>query len=377
MVYANDPYLLFSARDMGAAQSIAELYSEAHSQGWKNLTLVGCGIAAEYFSFKKLPHIKLDWDVVENSKSGDQLLEKAYCFYRKEKFDGIITGLSGLGIGLDEALIKVADCPTFSVQDFWGDINFGFSKIADFYFVLDEMAHDLSCKKGLKSENCHIVGSIKHSTIDKEIENIDAEIKNYRQTLGVNKCERILLICGQPLWSFPGYEKTMELLLEIALSVTGLKVIYRPHPAETLLPNIITKKLLLTRDKKLIVDNKIPLYIALAACDMNCSVFSTCGWDQIVLSRCLKRPLGMVSYLLAEPSIKKMLFEITGLNDVPVCQQGFATEVHSFAILEDKIKLLFGSNYNDECFHAIRKHVVNPSSAARNALSKIYSTITK
>lgn len=368
MLVKHNSKLLLSARDMGAAQGIAQLFMESMSRGWTETKLIATGVAADFFESQGLSFTRVDWGTVEQAHAGARLLEKTEAFFKTECFDSIVVGLSGMGMGLDEALVSLADCPTYALQDYWGDINQGFGKTADVFLVLDELAANLTRQRGMSPERCHVVGSIKHADLNNTIIDLEKEIIISRKRLDLSEYDRVLLICGQPLWSYESYRDSLIMLIKSASRIPHLRIVYKPHPLEIDADIFSFAGHLKDVNDSFTIDGHTSLYTALAISDLNCSMFSSCGWDQIMLIRHLDRPLGTVAHLLADPGMRKVLFSMTGLETVPTCCTGLAREIGDYNNLEQVLIYLLRPEQKAEQFSKIKNQVKDPSRSAKFAL---------
>ena len=150
-------------------------------------------------------------------------------FVENKKCNFLITGLSGPGKSLDEALIfisKKKNIYSFSYQDFCGDINFGYGILPDCYLVTDKLSSKITEK--ISKKKTIIVGNLNY----KNFSNLNLRKK---------KIMKRILFCGQPLSFLKGYERTIiELINTLKKQNKNFMFAYRPHPREK---KIFLKKL--------------------------------------------------------------------------------------------------------------------------------------
>lgn len=364
--------LLLSARDTGAAQAIEALYAEARSKDRVSVTVVASDPAARYFEERGIQHTRVDWGSAVCPTFGHRIVAEAERFLRKTSVDAIITGLSGPAAGLDEAMVAAASCPTFAVQDYWGDVNQGFGHLANYFLVLDWYACEVTASRGVDPKACYPVGSVKHAHLAERAETITEEAADWRSRLGIEDNKRLVLFCGQPLWDHSGYAETVEAVCKTVASRSDAVLVYRPHPAEL---NPISNFQRACGGELACADASCDLYAALAACDANLSVFSSCGWDQLVLAQALRRPLGGVGYVLCEPGMRNLLLRMTGMATVPPTSIGVAEEIPSCPDLGDALDRLLDAGNHRRAHERIAAKVPDPRHSALCALDFIERTV--
>ncbi|PCH80499.1 MAG: hypothetical protein COB90_08145 [Hyphomicrobiales bacterium] len=365
------PRLLFSARDAGGARSVLELLKAAHGRGWTDTRLVADGIAVDIFQKKQITFENLEWGTASTPGEKKLFKDRAGMFLQEDEFDAVIIGQSGPACGASEALIAVANCPTFSIQDYWGDLNTGFKKLADTYFVLDDFARDLSIRRGIPSSAIVITGSIKHTRLHTEISTLERDADIFRKGIITAGSTRLVIYFGQPLWQIPGYAKTLEDVFRLYAHRPGVTLVYRPHPTETNLQISRCKTIAQKLDCRITIDRSANMLPALTACDFNLSIFSSCGLDQLMLSRLNSKVYGQIVHPLHQPSMRQFVSDFTGMATVPTCEMGLATEINS---LEDMEPLLCNDSRrisNEHMLKLINMHVPSPDKSVDLALDHI------
>src|SRR5205814_87240 len=111
--------------------------------------------------------------------------------------DAIMVGLSGPDKGQDEALVAQAGTlPTYAVQDFWGDVNPGFGVLPGTYFVLDEVAAQLT-RRRVSTSRIVVTGSARHAAMARYD---PASLRErFRSPIRPAPTDSIAVFFGQPL----------------------------------------------------------------------------------------------------------------------------------------------------------------------------------
>jgi len=314
--------------------------------------------------------VRVNTPVVNKADGHDYqaLLNAADEILNQTKPDAILTGLSGHGAGIDEAIIlRATDIPCYTFQDYWGDVNHLFDKIADCYFTLDDTATRLT-RQRFKTDTC-TSGSAKHAAY---AQYDSGRLRNsMRSRLGVQAGQRVIGLFGQPIQPQADYFHLVE---RVANTVQRLpespKLVYRPHPNDS---QETTDKVLAMLSSKNIKpvnvanQNIIPL---LCGCDFVCSAFSSCNLDNIYLNYFSPAPLGLSVYLFLSDSIKQTHLSQSGLSQPPPIEMGFAAMCSSEEALFD----LFSEEKlrRGQYWRQIKEGLPSPDKAVTTIIEKIF-----
>ncbi len=306
--------LLISARDTGAAAHIAEIAPALRTAGSVEVVLVAdepalsllkrCGLSPLPFT----AHAIADKD----SPGTDALRNAARQLIAAHRPDALLVGLSGPGIGLDEALVAEADgLPCYAVQDYPGWVVDGFGVKPDTYFVTDKLAADMTLKR-LDGGKTVVIGSAKHAAYAR----LDplALRQAGRARLGSNGPH--IGFYGQPAWFLPGYVRAVTSFARAVADMRGADLFYRPHPKETADERARMAAILAAAGLKPRFDPNDAVEQSICAADLVVTCFSSCGADHIHLQKRSPEPLGTVLYLFTEPDIQAHHARHAG-SDVP------------------------------------------------------------
>jgi len=359
--------LLLTARDTGAALQIGEIARSAWQYSSFTPVLYAAAPADRVLRGMGLEVVSVDTPVVSDTGSSDceALFRTADEVLDMVKPDAILTGLSGHGAGIDEAIIaRATGIPCYTFQDYWGDVNHLFDKIADCYFTLDESATRLT-RERFHADAC-ITGSPKHASYAR----LDTGIlhKGMRDQLGVHDDDLVIGLFGQPIKQETDYLDNIE-CFAATFSQTAAKLIYRPHPDGS--PEMTTKILKILDNRNIAPLNgaHTDLIEMLCGCDLVCSVFSSCNLDNIYLNYYSPAPLGLSVYLFLNDRMKDIHRTQTGQDHPPIVDEGFAVKCSDKGEL---LKILAGhKELRAQYWHRIRQALPDPEQAARKVLAKI------
>ena len=160
--------LLMSARDVGAAAGMGEVFSAAQADPRFTPHLIAMEPALGFLRCAGYSPDAIETLVVASANDRDipqlrHVAQRAIATYCP---DAILAGLSGDGAGIDEALIAEADhAYNYVLQDFWGDVNLTLGCPASTYFVIDKEAARLTLRR--TRAQVLVVGSAKHARYDR------------------------------------------------------------------------------------------------------------------------------------------------------------------------------------------------------------------
>jgi hypothetical protein len=364
--------LLFTARDPGAAAAIAPIAAEAMKMAVFDIYIYASEPAYSILKNEGLCVEKFCSGTVKSSSDTNcaALLNEAKKILKKIKPDGVVVGISGPDLGIDEAVTASSTITSiFAIQDYSGWVVDAFGKKANHYFVNDEFAREATIKH--KDINVYVSGStryLKYKNIRREQQLVYKETQN----------NSVITFYGQPILSISGYLKALGMLADTIVEMpTNIIFNYRPHPIES--SSDIQQIVNLFSEKKcgVVIEKDISLEESLYSCDIACTCFSTCGENHVFLSKMSNKPLGVLMYLMVDESLSSYLADNTGL-DIPVPgKQGLALvarKSHEISImiteaLKPETKLLF--------WDKIQKLIECPDDAAKRILNTINDEIIR
>jgi hypothetical protein len=300
--------------------------------------------------------------------AGD-LLREANELISEVRPHAILVGLSGPGIGIDEALVFCAgDCPTYAIQDFWGDVNLGFGAIPKTFFVMDKEAAYHTQQR--VDSDVIVVGSPRHSRMARQIYNHDfGEIshKHHIEETGFS-----LLFCGQPLWHLNGYQNTLSILAAyLHKSEFRGTIYYRPHPKENKSNWLKAVEIFARYGLNSSVDEPFSLERSLCRVDLVCTCFSNCGIDLAYLNRCSPLPLAGLIYILFDDEVYSCYKNYSKLTHIPIAEIGSALTVTCRTFLLDNLKKASAEDWRSSAWNSAKTFLPDPA----NSLNKIYNQL--
>ena len=319
--------LLVAAQDPGSVGHLSAIAEKA--SGLLDLHLVAASPAYEMFSRMGLSVRRVPALTTRSSsdEKAAQLRALSASILADVRPDAVLVGSSGPEAGLCEALMATTTVPyAYAFQDFWGDVNKVFGTPAGTYFVVDAEAERLT--REIHGVNARVVGSPKHSRFG--CLDIGMLRHETRAALGADNGRPVFGYFGQPLWKSQGYEKTVTSLAgTIAATFPDAIMLYRPHPKESDEEIGRVRRKLQEALPEAVVLTSGSVEGCLAACDVICTAFSSCGYDHMFLAKYSASPLGVVVYLRHDPEIRRLYHDYTGFDFLPVARDGLAlvTEV--------------------------------------------------
>lgn len=295
--------LLISARDPGAAKCMIPIIRFALSQGKVVPKIFAQSPAFEYFKAEGFPvhHIQCSSLKDIHDPAQVELFQEADRILAAESPDAILTGLSGPGVGIDEALtFRGKKSLKYSVQDSDGQVVLGFDQAAPTYFVANEWA----AAKTERYPNVEpvVVGSLRHACYAKLS---PRQLRISGRSLLPPFTEKVIVgFYGQPAWQWQGYAQTItKLVASLRRVMPESLIVYRPHPKESKDERDATLAMFATGGLKVVTDPNSDIETSLCVPDIVVSCYSLCGMDQIYLQRQSDIALGTVLYLLFEPDL--------------------------------------------------------------------------
>jgi hypothetical protein len=362
--------LLVTARDAGATFNLIEIARAALRDGDFSLSIHAQSPALEYLREAGLDAI--DVALPPASDAGDgaarALLEYARAVQLSVQPDALLAGLSTPGDGgIDEAALATAVAPSFVMQDFWGEANGFFGRLADCYLGLDEHAVRLTRQR--HGVDGAVVGSPRHAayaTLD--VEELRARS---RTELGLAEGVDVFGLFGQALHRLPGYQMTVEAWAAALRRLPGpLAAVYRPHPRETDADAAATLALVRGSGLECRLVRQRTVEETLAACDVVCSAFSLCSYDAAYLNRLATRPLITPVTLLFDQQVRDYCGEHIHFEDFPYLQGRLALSVRRVEELGERLQSARHGHLPESVWRAARG-IPDPSGATARALEVI------
>lgn len=377
--------LIFSARDAAAALYVAPLARLAAENPQHTVTVLAQQPAFGILSRAGMNPVFIEAPAVNHphEPAAEALLNEAAHWVTHYQPDAIVTGLSSPGQGgIDEALLKVAECPTFLLQDFWGELNSFFEAAPTVYLVLDAAASELTTQR--HGGQSFIMGSPRHAHYSQ------LDIPGIRQTsrakLNVN-AGRVIGWFGQSLHHISGYTAVIEQWVAAVESLAveslndasdqKLTILYKPHPRESEAQRQRTLALLSvnpTVPVRFLED--WPVEDALIACDCVCSIMSNCLYDAAYLNFYSQTPLlSPVSVLTSKALLDNLSAQIA-FEALPYSRLNLANTILPADVLADsgteelRQKLAFALSPAgiETAWLNARRHLVSPTDAAAETL---------
>jgi len=283
--------------------------------------------ATRIFQAGNIPHYTIELPAAK--KPDDEIAQSLLAFV-KEKLellepDVVLVGLSTPSEGgVDEAVLCLAKCETYMLQDFWGDSNLFFGKHPDCYLVADKEAAAHTSRR--QQRESIIVGSPRHACYGK----LDIpELRN--RTLSAYGLPRGQPLHGffcQPLDKVPGFMETVQ-AWAVAIRSIGLKdVIYRPHPASGTAQKKEIVRQLSRSDLDVHVVSDCPVENAIVVCDSVSGIMSNSVVDVTHLNYFSAQPVATPIYLLIHEKMVKFLGSFYNVEHLPTVEQGLALKVN-------------------------------------------------
>ena len=206
------------------------------------------------------------------------------------QIDAVITGLSGLDMGVDETLQLVGFNQRkirYTLQDTPGWVVDGIAGPSPTYFVQIAGKEREMTQKGVHRSIC--VGELKM----REMKN-EAETQQKRCGPKEIRTNRVLFI-GQPLWDIKGYRSTIEGLKSAVAELGKDGIDYVPHPLEG-------KKKAIESGLVNVISRRLVDVLLEYNCIVTC--YSTGLRDAAMINMAAKRELPRLVYALGEADVR-------------------------------------------------------------------------
>jgi len=346
------PRVLLSARDPGAAAHVAPLARALTADGRVEVRLVASdpalaaltaeAIAVEPFA---LPGGRAH---VEPGGDPAELVRAAAALLARHRPDAVVTGISSLGVGVDEALLAAAgDRPTFALQDYPGDANAIGGAYARCYLVRDEPAARLT--ESRFPVRALAIGSLRHAAY--AALDVAALRADTRRRIGAHPDRTVVGFFGQPP-EIPGHEAAFgHLVAALRPRAATAQVLLREHPkaGERRAAHLaaLAGAGLAVHD----ASGDGPVEPWLAACDLVTTCYSHCTMDYAFLDGRSPEPLGSVLFLMTTPEARAYLLDYGGLEAPDGVAQGLGRMATAPAAVEALVAELLAEPAR-RAFHA-------------------------
>ena len=358
--------ILFTCRDDAASRYIAAISQYLTAQGHFTINIVAQENAKIYLAEQGIKFIDVPFtaSTVKNDHLYHENLRFAETLVAALKPDSLVVGLSSPGRGgIDEAMLAVASCPTFLVQDYWGEYNNYFGVLPDCFFVLDEFASKLTSQK-LNTKTV-IMGSPRHANFENL--NLDRLRFDGRVRYGIKRDSLVYGWFGQALHSVSGYHSTVNNWAEIIASFydsisVPLKVVYKPHPRE--FPHEISKTInIISRHIDVITIDNETIEQALTICDYVSSIISNCLYDASYLNFSSPEPAVIPISTIIDEELRGYLAKMNYLDGLPYQKSDIVFCPKSYDELCSIMDIRSHERLGYQVHQAARKTLCSPKSA--------------
>lgn len=292
--------------------------------------------------------------------------------------DAVVNAMSTFGsYGVDEAVFIAArqqNIPTFTMQDFWGDVERVNGATADHTFVLDEFAASLTVER--VDGEVHVVGSCRHSASSATN---DGSTANLRTALNANRNQPVIAFFGQDLVHMAGYR---TLLRDFAASSqradSSARLAFRPHPRENEASAAASLKILRENGGEVLFFPPSTVEEAISASDVLVSAFSTVGLDAVYRTKQAGQLSTAVVYADYPDEMAAFWREQCNLPraaDFPLAGAGYALSARNKDELESKISRALDPQVRAKLETTILKHLPAAETAADRAATIIENVV--
>lgn len=367
--------LLISAHDPGAANAIIPVILKAETDPRFDLFIVAHGPAIDIFKSAGINARNIEVPRITKADDPDYkiLFNTANILLDEVCPDAVLNGLSGTDAGLDEALINsVSDSTlTFSLQDFWGDVNPILPLHAKIFLVPDSYAEKIT-KSRIKAEVIP-VGMPAYTGLQLTHSRNEA-----RKELGLKEDMIGLFWFGQPLWSVKGYpDSLMSFSKSVSMLDLPSKLFYKPHPRESKDDIKKSTDCFYANNNEVTVVNAVDNKILLAACDVAISAYSLIGLDLLQMQRVSTHSFGIPVYYLVNSDLYENYKKYTGLNTMPLVDMGLALACFKEEELGKIIQEALLMQKEDKISKLTKKIIPDSKTAPSRILDIIYKKVSE
>lgn len=367
--------LLMTARDVAAALHLVQIAKRCQSDPRFELIIAAQQPAARHFveaglAVREVPPMMAR---TSDGEQADMLRATARQLLLDVAPDAVLVGLSTpFDAGLDEAVLAVADVPTILFQDFWGEQNLILGRAANLLLAVDLEAAKLNqARFGISSQ---IVGSARHAAyVQMDIGGIRQRV---RSRLQVQSDDMVIGFFGQALHHLPGYARTLECFIDALQSVQKpFKLIVRPHPREDETQRRKTEAMFLASGIAASFDVEGSVESSLVACDVVCSLFSTCTYDAAYLNRFSSEPIAVPISMLFDSEIEAYCRQHVNFSSFPYHVNEVVLPVFQINALTETIEQSMQPQRRADIWSNAQRHLPDPARAPQNVLNEIYNFV--
>ncbi len=363
--------LLVSARDPGAAQLVGELVPILARTPGVSVRLLAQGAAVAILRGQGLDVAAIDLPALGGSDDAGRqtLLARAQQALDDWRPDAVVVGLSGPGLGIDEALTWLsADRPVIALQDYEGWVVDGLGRQAPDYLVADEHAARLTQRHpGIRT---HVIGALKYARY--AALDVPALRAAGRRLLIPGDAATVITFYGQPAWEFEGYRDTVDLFVEQAgHQHWPIRWLYRAHPKESMEARRGLVKRFATAGLSIEPCPAPDIDTSLAMTDGALTVFSSAAIDLVHLQRVSPEVLGVAWFLLMHPAIRARLHHDNGSVEPAVAEQGLALCTREPGEIGPTLAALVEGQLRHDQAARIAQALASPAEAAHRAAAVV------
>ncbi len=357
--------LLITARDVAAALHLVQVALAARADARFEVSIAAQQPAARHFQEAGL-QVRLFEPLstrAADTENAARLRALAAGLLADVRPDVVLTGLSTpFDAGLDEAV------PTVLFQDFWGEQNLLLGKAADLILAVDDEALRLNLRRyGRDSVR---VGSARHAAY-RSLDIPDLR-RRIRSRLGLAPEERLIGFFGQALHQLAGYQRTVEHFVRAAAGLPETaSVLIRPHPREDARQRAATEALFAHSGLRLAPPLEGAVEDALIACDVACSLFSSCTYDAAYLNRFSATPVTVPVSMLFDPEIVSYCEQHVNFETFPYHRFGAVLAVHEKEELAAVLRRALQAATHEAVWANAHRHLADPASAPGKALDAV------
>jgi len=366
--------LLVSARDVAAALHLAEVVRAARTDRRFEVTLVAQEPALGHFVAAGLDAHPVKPCAAKALESDEalELLGIARRLLDDTKPDVVLAGLSTpFDAGIDEALLAEAQVRTLLFQDFWGEQNLILGRGAATVLSIDaEAARRNRIRFGTESI---VVGSPRHAAYAR----IDLTgVRNRMRSHARTGDRPVFGFFGQALHRLEGYARTVQGFIDAVAAVRPQPFVFvRPHPRETADHRARTAALFRDAPFPTVIDDSGPVETTLVACDVVCSLFSTCTYDTAYLNRFSREPVAVPISMLFDAQIAAYMRQHVNFETFPYHTAGIVRAVYDEASLLHTLQGATEERTRREVWKAANDFLPDPKDAPARILDRVAEAV--
>lgn len=364
-----------SARDTGAAAHLAEIVPSLKAATDIDLVLVADEPAFSHLIARGLLPRKFTGGSIEthDAPGVEKLRSAAQHILDKQKPDALLVGLSGPGLGIDEALLAEAPAlPSYAVQDYPGWVVEGFGVKPRTFFVTDRLAAEMTSSR-LDGCRTVVTGSAKHAAYAR----LDPQALRATGRVRLRATGPQVVFYGQPAWFLHGYARAIAGFAGALAGCGDVALYYRPHPKESDAERTRMMAILSEKGLSPQFDPNESVEQSLSAADLVVTCFSSCGADQIHLQKRSSEPLGTVLYLFTESDLRRHHVAHAGSDVPPFATMDLAVLAAESGTLAADLRRALDPATSRAYWQRTRQMLPDPTSAPDVILATIREDLAK